>query len=256
MVGGQLHHKGGRLTCEGPRLFQHDAGEDDRSHTDEVGGGGHPGGAAEQGARKQSDDGHLGSAGDKAGGHNGHFAVPVLLNGAGGHDAWDAAAGGHQHGDKGLAGQAEAAEDPVHDEGDAGHIAAVLQHRQQQEEHQHLGNKAQYSAHTGHNAILDQAVEHRALHHVQRPQHGVKPAGNDLSKEHIVGPVGAKGADPDAPGVAAAVKQGGGRGPHGNGIDQAHHHHEDGQGQDPVGHDPVDPVRDGHSAAVLLIGPL
>ena len=158
MVGGQLHDEGGGLPGEGLELLQNDPGDDDRRHADEVGGGGHQGGIAKQGSGEQANDGHLGPAGDKAGGHDGHLPVPVLLDGPGGHDAGHAAAGGHQHGDEGLAAQAKAAEDPVHDEGDAGHVADVLQNGQQQEEHQHLGYEAQHGAHAAHDAAQNQVL--------------------------------------------------------------------------------------------------
>ena len=42
-------------------------------------GGGHPPLAAEEGAGDQRHNGHLGAAGNKGGGHNGHLAVAVLL---------------------------------------------------------------------------------------------------------------------------------------------------------------------------------
>ena len=54
MISGQLHDKGSGLTGEGLKLLQHDAGDNDRCHTDEVGGGSDPRGAAEQGSGKQS----------------------------------------------------------------------------------------------------------------------------------------------------------------------------------------------------------
>ena len=41
----------------------------------------------------------------------------------------------------------------VHYEGDPGHIATAFQKSQQQEEHQHLGDKAQYRSNSGHNAV-------------------------------------------------------------------------------------------------------
>ena len=150
---------------------------------------------------KQADDGHLGAAGDEAGGHDGHLPVPVLLDGAGGHDAGHAAAGGHQHGDEALAGQAEAAEDPVHDEGDAGHVAHVLQDSQQEEQHQHLGHEAQHGAHAGHDAVLDQAVQPVGHHGspLRVEQEAVKEAGHPLTEDDVVGEVGGDGADGDGP---------------------------------------------------------
>ena len=58
-----------------------------------------------------------------------------------------------------LAGQAEAAEDTVHDEGDTGHVADILEDGQQEEQNEHLGNEAQNSADTGDDAVHDQAVQ-------------------------------------------------------------------------------------------------
>ena len=202
MVGGQLHDKGGGLAGKGLELLQHDAGDDDRRHADEVGGGSHPGGVAEDGAGEQADDGHLGAAGDEAGGHDGHFAVPVLLDGAGGHDAGHAAAGSHQHGDEALAGQAEAAEDAVHDEGDAGHVAHVLQNGQQEEQDQHLGHEAQHRRPRRPRCRpwirpYSQSASHSSP--AGGEQDAVKEAGHPLTEDRVVGEVSGDGADGDGP---------------------------------------------------------
>ena len=117
------------------------------------------GAAAEEGAGDHGDEGHLGAAGDEGGGHDGHTAVTLIFDGTGGHDAGDTAAHADEHGDEGLTGQAELAEDTVQNEGDTGHIAAGLQESQHQEQHQHLGNKAQNGADTGHDTVKDQAAE-------------------------------------------------------------------------------------------------
>ena len=115
--------------------------------------------AAEQSAGNHGDKGNLGAAGDKGGGHDGHTAVPLVFDGTGGHDAGNAAAGADQHGNKGFAGKAELAENTVKHKGDTGHVAAGLQESQQQEQHQHLGNKAQNCADTGYDTVKDQAGE-------------------------------------------------------------------------------------------------
>ena len=49
-----------------------------------------------------------------------HTAVTLVLDGTGSHNTGNAAAGTNQHGDEALAGQAEAAEDTVHDERNTG----------------------------------------------------------------------------------------------------------------------------------------
>ena len=58
--------------------------------------------------------GSLSAARYEAGGHDGHAAVALLLDGTGSHDSRYAAAGADQHRDKGLARKAELAEDTVH----------------------------------------------------------------------------------------------------------------------------------------------
>ena len=49
--------------------------------------------------------------------------VTLVLDGTGSHNTGHTAAGTDQRGDEAFTGQAELAEDTVHDEGDTGHIA-------------------------------------------------------------------------------------------------------------------------------------
>ncbi|CAN4070982.1 Trypsin-like peptidase domain-containing protein, partial [Dysosmobacter welbionis] len=235
VVGGQLHDEGRRVAGEHLGLFQDDAGDDDGRHADKVGGHGHQRASAEQGAGDHADDGHLSAAGDEAGGHDRHAAVPLVLNGPRGHDAGDTAAGAHQHGDEALAGEAELPEDPVHDEGDSRHVADVLQNGQHQEQHQHLGHEAQHRADTGQGAVANQAHDH----FVDAPalQGGTGDLHQPGSAQHIVGPVRQEGAE----------------GTHGDPIHREHHHGEDGQGQDPVGDDLVDLVGGGEAMFLALL---
>ena len=240
MVGGQLHDEGGRVAGKGFGLFQDDAADDDGGDADEVSADGHQAAAAEDGAGQQADDGHLGAAGDKAGGHDGQLAVTVLLDGAAGHDAGNAAARGHQQGDEALARQAEPAEDAVHHEGDAGHVADVLQNGQQEAQDQDLGHKAQGRAHAGHDAVVDEA--HQPVGAADGHQEAFHGGGHDLGEQHVVDPVGAHGAEGD--GGAA----------HGDGVHRQHDDGKDGQGEHPVGDDPVDPVGDGQVVLAGLAG--
>ena len=159
MIGGQLHNKGCGVAGEHLSLFQHDAGDDDGGHADEVSGGGDPCAAAEQSAGDHGDKGHLSAAGNKGGGHNGHTAIPFIFDGTGGHDAGHAAAHADEHGDEALAGQTEFAEHAIQHEGDTGHVATGLQEGQHQEQHQHLRHEAQHGADTGHNTVIDQPAE-------------------------------------------------------------------------------------------------
>ena len=233
MIGGQFHNERSGLPSKGFEFLQHDTRNDNRSNTDEESGGGHPGGIAEHRPGKQTDDGHLSSAGDETGGHNRHLPVAVLLNGSGGHDTGHTAAGSHQHGDEALTGETETAEETIHDEGNTGHIAHILQNGQQEEQYQHLRHKAQHRSHTGHDAVLNQPVEPTALGYVEDAQDGVKQAGDYLTKEDIVGPVGAHSADGDAPAA------------HGNRINAEHDYSKDWQCQNPIGDNLVNLVGNG-----------
>ena len=159
MIGRQFHDKGSGVAGKHLGFLQHDAGNDDGSHTQEIGAGSHPGRAAEDGACNHGDEWQLGAAGNEGGGHDGHAPVPLILDGAGGHDAGDAAAGTNEHGNEGFAGQAELPENPVHDKGDPGHVAAGLQEGQEEEQDQNLGDEAQHSANTGDNAVQDETLQ-------------------------------------------------------------------------------------------------
>ena len=104
MICGEFHNKGGRIAGERFGLFKDKAGHNDRCHAHEIRRGRHPGAAAKEGTGNHGDDGHFRTAGNKTGGHDGHFTVAVLFDGAARHDARHAASGGHQHGNETLAG--------------------------------------------------------------------------------------------------------------------------------------------------------
>ena len=75
VIRGQLHHEGSGVAGEHLGLLQNDTAGHDGRHTDEVRRGRNPGAAAEHSRSDQADDGHLRTAGDEGGGHDGHLAV-------------------------------------------------------------------------------------------------------------------------------------------------------------------------------------
>ena len=125
----------------------------------------------------------MGAARDHRGGHDGHATVHLVLDGLGGHDGGHAAAGSDEHRDERFAGQAELAEDAVHDERDAGHVAAQLQNAQQQEQDDHLRDEADDGADTGDDAVVDKGLQPR----------------RDVCRFHGIGDDGAQTRDPQAP---------------------------------------------------------
>ena len=103
------------------------------------------------------------------------------------HDAGDAAAGGDDHRDERLPGEAEAAEYPVEDEGDARHIPGIFKDRQQREEDQHLRHEAEDRADAGDDPVKDQALE--PIRDIQRREDSLSRRRDDLAEEDVVRPV-------------------------------------------------------------------
>ena len=157
MVLREFHDKGRRLTGEHAGLLQQDARNDHRRHADKKRRRCNPPRAVKYRACKQGNDRHFRATGDKGGGHNRHFAVAVLLDGARGHDPRHAAAHADQHRDKRLARQAKTPEDTIHDKSNTRHIAAVLKQGEHQEQHEHLGDEANHRANAANDAVHNQA---------------------------------------------------------------------------------------------------
>ncbi len=179
MIGGKFHDKRGRIAGKPAGLFEHDAADDNGGHADKVCTRGNPCRAAENGACDHGDERNLRAAGDKGRGHDRHAPIAFIFNGTRCHDAGHAAACTDQHGDEGLARKTELAEDAVQHESNTCHITAGFQERQKQEEHQHLGNKSQHRADTGHNTVQNQALEPlSSMHPVQQTFQKCRNAGH------------------------------------------------------------------------------
>ena len=183
----------------------------------------------------QADDGHLRTAGDEWGGHDGHLAVNVVLNGTGSHNTGNAAARADQHGDEALAGQTELTEDTVHDEGDTSHVADVFKDSQQEEQHQHLRHKAQHRAAAADNTINNQTAQPARTANAVQPR--LKVALHDFRNEHIVRPVRQQATNRR----------------HGNVIHKEHDKRENRQRQHAVGHHAVNLVRNAQTALCLAL---
>ena len=205
MVAWQLHDKRRGAACEELGLFEHDAADDDGDNAQEVEERCNPRGfgVADERAHDKRDDGQLGAAGDERGGHDRHAAVLLVLDGLGGKHARHAAAGGHQHGDEGLTGQAKAAEDSVHNKSDARHVAAILKEGEQDKEDEHLRDEAQNGTHAGNDAVADQGDHHIAGARSGKPAleqrgdagHGGTKEVPAVAEEVVVHPIGHGGAE-------------------------------------------------------------
>ena len=230
----QLHNKRSGIAGEHLRLLEDDAGDNDDCNAEEVHDRCEPPRAAHQEARDQRDNRELRAAGHEGGCDHGHAAILFVLNGTGGHDAGHAAAGGDHERNEGLAGQAELTEDPVHDERDTGHIAAVFQQGQEEEHDCHLRGKADRCCQTADDAVNDEGNDPFCRADVLKERSDCRL--NPFAEEGVVGEIGDDAAD------------GGNR----DVIDQRHDDHEDRQRQNTVRDDTVDLIGCGHLTCVLL----
>ena len=89
-----------------------------------------------------------------------HLPVTVGRQRARGHDGGHGAAEADQHRHDAAARQADLAQQLVHHKGHARHIAAVLQHGQEEEQHHDDRQEAQHAA-----DARKYAVDHQRMHH-------------------------------------------------------------------------------------------
>jgi hypothetical protein len=88
----------------------------------------------EEGSGEQGIDGKPGAAGHERGHDDGHGPVALVLQRPRRHDRWHVAAEADDERHEGLPRQADGAHEPVHNEGGPGHVAGVLQRREEQEQ--------------------------------------------------------------------------------------------------------------------------
>ena len=238
MVSRELHDERRRLAGKCLELLQHDAGNNDGTDADEVGGSRDVRGLAEDSAGDEADDRELRAARHEGRGEQGQLSVAVIFDRTGSHDTRDAAAGGHEARDEGLAGEAELAEDTVHDERDAGHVADILKDGQEQEEDEHLWYEAQDRADAGDDAVLNKSVEDAAFRDMECGKEAVNKTRNPFAEDHVVGEIRGFCAEGNRPAA------------HRDRVHEEHDAREDRETEDTVRDDRVDLV--GHGHAVLL----
>ena len=127
------------------------------------------------------------------------------------HDGRHRAAEADEHGHEAAAGEAEPSQQLVHHEGNARHVAGVLEDGEQDEEHHDDREEREHAAHAGKDAVY-----HEGVHH------GVEPEGRERGvdlRRHEVDAQGEKVGEP----LAHHVK--------GEPEDERHDAHEDGDGR-------------------------
>ena len=160
-VVGKLHHK---RNCLGlvdglVRYERHEHADDDAR---EVQAEHHEAALAREERRAEvAIDRELGGAAHERRERDGELAVALGRQRAGGHDGGHRAAKSHEHGHDGAAGQADLAQQLVHEERDARHVARVLQEREE-EEHGHDDRRdGQHRADGVEDAADHEGVQHR-----------------------------------------------------------------------------------------------
>ena len=160
-VGRQLHDEGHRLAAEDEAVEQK-SGDDGHADADEVEREHHQATALrEEGSDEHAVDGQLGAAAHERREHNGHFAVTLTGECTRGHDSRHAAAEADNHRHEGRAGETDFAQQLVHDEGDTRHIAAVLEHREEEEQRDDGRQKGEHGAYAGEDAVDNQRMHGR-----------------------------------------------------------------------------------------------
>ena len=235
MVGGKFHNEGSGFAREHLRFLENDTGKNNGGNADEVCADGNPPCVIEERACDQADDRELCAAGDKGRGDDGHTAVAFVFNGTGRHDAGNAAARSDEDRNKRFTGETEFAEDLIHKECDTGHIAARFEESKEEEQNEHLGNKAEHGTNTRDDTVEDQTLQPRSA--IDGGEKVFNGGRNDLAEQNVVRPV----RDPRTDGRDGYV------------IDRKHDCGEDGECKPSVRENLVDLVGDRKLAFVFLL---
>ena len=141
--------------------MEHHGGEYAHHNADEVHAHHDHGGLSrEEGAGKEGIDGNLGCAGHEGDEHDGESAVALAGQNAAGHYAGHGASEADEQRHDATARETHLAQQLVHDKGNAGHVAAVLQHAEEEEQGDDHGQEHQYGAHTAEDAVYDERTHH------------------------------------------------------------------------------------------------
>ena len=135
--------------------------EEDQQDTGQVHHGADPARVVKEGSCKERDHGDLGAAGHKGREHGGGSPLPLVADGAARHNAGDGAADGDDKGNHRFAGQSDLLEDRVEDDGDAGHISAVLQQGDEEIHHHNKRQEAHHGDHASDHAVYQNGSQQR-----------------------------------------------------------------------------------------------
>ena len=144
----KLHDKGHRFPSEKSTL-EEESGQDRHADTEEI----KPDHderpiSRKECRRKEGIDRYLGRAAHERDEHDGHASITLRGQRPRRHDSRYAAAETDKERHNAASGETQLSEQPIHDEGDTGHIAPVFQKRQeekQDDDHRHEGNNAAYA---------------------------------------------------------------------------------------------------------------
>lgn len=159
MVCRKFHDERCRIAGKGRGLLQSNARQNDDGNAQEVHSRSHEYRVWEEGGRDHGNDDSLRGARDEGAEHDGHAAVTLIFDRTCRHDSRHAMTASDQDRNEGLAGQAEFAENAVHDECDARHVSGVFQECQEEENKNDLRHEAKDGAHAADDAVDDKAFQ-------------------------------------------------------------------------------------------------
>ena len=186
MVRRKLHDERSRLTGERLEFLQNNTRNNDGRHSYKIRGDRDKRRLSEQGSRYQTDNRKLCSARYECRRHDRHLAVAIIFNCTRCHDARNAAACRYEDRYKTLAGQAELAENSVHDKCNTRHVTDILNDGQKQEQNKHLRNKSENGSHTADNTVLNQTIQPGLRCNMESTENRVKKTGDPLTEDDII----------------------------------------------------------------------
>ena len=104
-------------------------------------------------------DGEPSGAAHEGGDEDGDEAVFPIFDGASGHDAWDGAGEGAHEGDERFPVKTDFGHDAVHQEGGAGHVAAVFEEAEEEGQDEDLGEEDDDAANAGEDSVDEEGAE-------------------------------------------------------------------------------------------------
>ena len=157
----QLHDEEGFDTFFACDSDNHKGTDDNDGNGKEIHKGSYPSGIIEENTGEQSDNGQFGTTWHKGCQHSRRPSLSVILNGSRGHNPRNGTACTDDHWDNGFSRKTHFNKKPVHDNGNSGHIPAILKQCQKEKEYHDEWQETNNSDETTDDTIKKQGTKER-----------------------------------------------------------------------------------------------